>query len=148
MPTFRSSLELPASPALVFDYLAAPANWPSLAPPDLHMQLLDGPLRLELGAKATWKVRRWGISQRIGIVVTRFELNAVLNLEQEQGPFAKWLHAQHFEAIATGTLLREEIDFAPPGGMLGRLVGADTILRELEAMFAYRRDQLAQRFVV
>ena len=66
MPTFRSSLELPASPALVFDYLAAPANWPSLAPPDLHMQLLDGPLRLELGAKATWKVRRWGISQQIG----------------------------------------------------------------------------------
>jgi ligand-binding SRPBCC domain-containing protein len=148
MPTFCSSLELPASPEQVFDYLAAPANWPPLAPPDLHMQLIDGPPHLDLGAKATWKVRRWGIAQRISIVVTRFDVNVAMVVEQEHGPFAKWSHAQHFDASKDGVVLREEIDFAPPGGMLGRLVTADAILRDLEAMFAYRREQLARRFIV
>ncbi len=146
MPTFHSSVQLPVSAESLFDFLAAPANWPLLAPPDLHMQLLEGPAKLELRAKAAWKVRRWGIAQRIGIVVTRFELNTTIVLEQEHGPFAKWLHAQQFSSAENGVVLSEEIDFAPPTGMLGRLVTADAILHDLEAMFAYRREQLALRF--
>jgi ligand-binding SRPBCC domain-containing protein len=144
MPTFHSSLQLRASAETLFDFLTAPANWPTLAPPDLQMQLLEGPAKLELGAKAAWKVRRWGIAQRIGIVVTKFERNAVIVLEQEHGPFAKWLHSQQITANDNGVVLNEEIDFAPPTGMLGRLVTADATLRDLEVMFAFRREQLAQ----
>ena len=147
MPLFYSSVQLPVSAQALFDFLATPANWPALAPADLHMQLLDGPAKLELHAKAAWKVRRWGIAQHIGIVVTKFESNAMIVLEQEHGPFAKWQHTQQITAIDNGVVLNEEIDFDPPTGMLGRLVTADAILRDLDAMFAFRREQLASRFV-
>jgi ligand-binding SRPBCC domain-containing protein len=62
--------------------------------------------------------------------------------EQRDGPFGKWVHTHRFEAIAGGTLVTDQIDYAAPGGVLGLLVTDGFIQQDLEWIFAYRTTKL------
>jgi ligand-binding SRPBCC domain-containing protein len=142
MPEYISVLEIARPIAAVFDFLARPANLVHLAPAELHLQLIDGPQRLQLGALLHWKARRMGVSQSLLNEVTAFEENAVIEEQQRRGPFRQWVFVHRFEATAAGTRLTEQVNYEPPGGLLGLLVTANTIRRDLETLFAYRAQQL------
>jgi ligand-binding SRPBCC domain-containing protein len=65
--------------------------------------------------------------------------------EQKEGAFRKWVHAHRFEATANaGTHVVDEIDYEPPGGMLGLLLTAGAVERELNDFFRYRNAKLAE----
>jgi ligand-binding SRPBCC domain-containing protein len=144
VPQLDHSILIPWPPAEVFAFFLSPANLLALAPPDLHLQLVDGPERLELGSRVTWKARRWGIAQRIVVEVVALEPDAQLVEEQRQGPLRRWLHTRQFEAAADGTRLTERIEFEPPGGLLGLTVTAAAVERELQAAFAHRAAKLPE----
>jgi hypothetical protein len=40
--------------------------------------------------------------------------------------------------------LTDGIEFEPPRGLLGRLLGAKTVLHELQELFAYRERRLRE----
>jgi ligand-binding SRPBCC domain-containing protein len=143
MPRFTTSLNLVRPVDAVFDFLARSANLAALAAPDMNLVMLEGPERLHLGAILKWKARRWGLSRVMVIEVTGFEENVGVVETQREGPFPTWVHARTFEATSAGTLLTDRIDFDPPGGILGRLVTAETVSAELSAAFAFRDRKLA-----
>ena len=58
MATFERTMRFNRSAAEVFDFLARPANVVRVSPPDLHLRLVEGPERIELGSRITWKGRR------------------------------------------------------------------------------------------
>ena len=65
--------------------------------------------------------------------------------EQRRGPFRSWKHTQRFEPTAEGGVrVTDEIEYEPPGGMLGRLATAEAIGRELERAFSYRRERVTE----
>ncbi len=65
--------------------------------------------------------------------------------EQREGPFKKWMHTHRFEALADGgTRVTDRIDFETPGGLLGFVVTAAAVERELKWIFEYRRQKLVQ----
>jgi ligand-binding SRPBCC domain-containing protein len=144
MHQHTTSFQLPCSVADVFDFLARPTNLLKLAPPEMRLQLVEGPVRLALGARMHWKARRLGVSHMLVNEVTAFEENARIDEEQRQGPFRKWTFSHCFQACGDGTRLTEEVVYEPPGGMLGLLVGAATIRMELEKLFAYRAQRLGE----
>jgi ligand-binding SRPBCC domain-containing protein len=108
--------------------------------------LVSAPEIMQVGARLVWKGRRWGISQQIIQEVTAFQQENMISLEQKQGPFARWLHAHHFEGTDVSTTIVEKIDFEPPGGMLGFLVTANTIRKDLDKLTAYREKRLKEIF--
>ena len=58
-----------------------------------------------------------------------------------RGPFARWEHAHEFEPSAGGgSVLRDRVEYALPGGALGRAVAGGWTRRRLEALFAYRHS--------
>jgi ligand-binding SRPBCC domain-containing protein len=142
MPRFESVMSFSRPVAEVFDFFLRPANQARLSPPELHLLLVEGPERLQLGSSLTWKGRRWGVPQRVVSKVTALEPDALLVVEQQEGPFARWAHAQRFEATPAGTRVTDQIDYEPPGGLLGLTVTADRVGRDLEWLFAYRVQQL------
>jgi ligand-binding SRPBCC domain-containing protein len=146
MPRHQLTLELSVPPEQVFDFLARPTNLIQLAPPDLHLKLVQGPERLQLGSMLHWKARRMGVSQTLKNEVTAYEESVLIAEEQRQGPFKRWTFLHRFEAIATGTRLAEELTYEPPGGLLGMLVTAKMIHKELETLFTFRADRLRQAF--
>ena len=142
MPRVDAVVHLTQPPARVFDLLAKPAAVAGLSPPGMRLQLLSGPERLNLGARCTWKGRRWGVSRRVVTEVTAFEEDQLIVEEQREGPFACWVHRRRFEPEDGGTRLFDEIDFDPPTGMLGRLLTAETMEKELAEALRYRNEQL------
>lgn len=146
MPHYSTTIELAGAVADVFAFFAQPALLVGLAPPELRLELVEGPERLQPGSRLRWKARRWGVSQHLVSAVTVFEENARIVEEQLQGPFARWVVERLFEPSGAGTRLREGIDFEPPGGMLGRMVTADAVRADLERLAAFRDGKLKALF--
>ena len=146
MPHYNVTVEIPKPVSEMFTYLTKPKNLLQLAPPDLNLELLTAPDILTLGAQLVWKGRRWGVSQQFTQEVATFDRDKLIVVEQKQGLFKKWIHANHFEATATGTRITEKIEFEPPGGLLGYVVTADAIRKDLEKLLAYREKRMKELF--
>jgi ligand-binding SRPBCC domain-containing protein len=57
-----------------------------------------------------------------------------------EGPFARWHHKHQFLPHEDGCRLRDEIEYAPPLGWLGRLADPIAVRPRLERLFAYRHE--------
>jgi ligand-binding SRPBCC domain-containing protein len=148
MPHYLTTIELPFPVPHVFAFFLRPANVAALSPPEPRLELVEGPELLTLGARVTWKGRRWGVAYRIVTEVTALETDARLVEEQRQGPLRKWQLTRRFEATPQGTRLTEEIEFEPPGGLLGFAVTAGTIEQDLDAAYAHRDRRLPELLAV
>jgi ligand-binding SRPBCC domain-containing protein len=146
MPHYTATIEIARPLAEVFAFFSSPRNLAMLAPPELNLELLSAPAILECGATLVWKGRRWGISQRIVQRVTAYDIEKQIVMEQTEGPLRRWIHAHQFGAFPAGTQLLETIDFEPPTGLLGRLVTADAILKDLSRLYEYRKTRLEETF--
>jgi ligand-binding SRPBCC domain-containing protein len=144
MPTFEAVTLVACPPERVWEFLCRPANLIRVSPPELHMQLVEGPERLQLGSRITVQGRRWGIQQRVTSEVTQFVEMDLLIDEQKQGPFGKFVHMHKIEPAAEGTKMTDRIDYAPPGGLLGLAMTAKRIAGDLEWVFAYRTRKIKE----
>ena len=144
MPTFEHTETHAAPPTRVFDLFRRPTERIRLAPPELHLQLVEGPAELQKGSLLTLRGRRWGVTQRMVNEITAFEKGVLIVEEQRQGPFRAWKHTQQFEPTPDGVRLTDRIEYEPPGGVLGRLATAEAINREVERIFTYRRERLVE----
>jgi ligand-binding SRPBCC domain-containing protein len=57
---------------------------------------------------------------------------------QVSGPFKSWRHRHIIERHALGATLRDEIEYEPPLGWLGRLAAPLLIIPRLRRLFEYR----------
>ena len=145
MPIFETSECYAAPPARAFDLFRRPAERLRTAPPELHLELEEGPAELRLGSRLTVRGKRWGVTQRMTTEITAFEDGVLIVERQRQGPLRYWKHTQRFEPTPDGGVrITDVIEYEPPGGMLGRLATAEAIRGELERGFAHRRERLAQ----
>ena len=146
MAHYSSTLELHRPVTEVFAFLSVPRNLAELAPADLPLDLVSAPETLSLGARLTWKGRRWGITQHLIYEVTAFEADRRITIEQAQGPLALWIHRHEFEKTEAGVIVHDHVEFEPPRGLLGRLISASSLQTDLERLFAYRRERLRAIF--
>ncbi len=59
---------------------------------------------------------------------------------QIKGPFRAWRHQHLIQPAAGGALLRDQIDYEPPLGFVGRLIAPLLIERRLKRLFEYRHQ--------
>jgi ligand-binding SRPBCC domain-containing protein len=144
MPLFEWTTTISRSADDVFDFLSRPANLVAVSPPEFHMQLLDGPERLHLGARVVLQGRRWGVSQRIVSEVTAYQPSTTLIDEQREGPFKKWIHTHQLEPIPGGTHMLDRIEYEAPGGLLGMLLSNARIEEELKEIFQFRTQKFKE----
>ncbi len=57
---------------------------------------------------------------------------------QMKGPFRSWRHRHIVEPHPDGAVLRDEIDYEPPLGFLGRALAPLLIERRLKRLFEFR----------
>ncbi len=142
MPRFETSLTFSQSLEDVFEFFRRPANLVQANPPDLNLEVVEAPEVLQRGSRVVLQARRFGIPQRLESEVTVLEPNAMIVDELRQGPFRKWVQTHRFEKTAAGTRVTFQIDYEPPGGLLGLVMGNSAIEAELRSVFAYRNTKL------
>jgi len=147
MARLEQSLRLNAPVEEVFAYFLNPAFRPELSPPQVGMVILQGPNPLTPGSHLEFKVQGMGLVQHVIHQITDVTLNELIAERQVKGPLTSFVHRHLFQRDANGgTLLSDEIEFSPPGGILGLLATEDKILDSLEDGFYYREQQLIRRF--
>lgn len=84
--------------------------------------------RLRPGDTVTWEAVHFFVRQRLTSKIVAYERPRMFADEMQRGAFARWRHEHHFVEQPGGTLMIDDVDFASPLGILGKL--ADAVLLE------------------
>jgi len=66
--------------------------------------------------------------------------------EQTKGPYKQWRHKHRFEAHGSRTKMIDEVQYSLPFGVLGRIVHAVKVRRDVSRIFDYRRFHIDALF--
>ena len=91
-----------------------------------------------LGDEVTWEGRHLGVRQRFTSRITAFDEPRYFQDSMVKGAFASYVHDHHFEIAGAGTLMRDELRFRAPLGLLG-------VIAERVVLIAYMRRLLEER---
>jgi ligand-binding SRPBCC domain-containing protein len=139
---FVKESRIAAPPETVFRFHESPGALLHLIPPWEKMEVVESSGSLQPGSKVVLKGRLLGLFPIRWVAIhTEYEPPRLFADRQQSGPFAYWYHRHRFlDADQGGTILRDEVEYQPPLGTLGRWLAGGLIRRKLERMFAYRHD--------
>jgi ligand-binding SRPBCC domain-containing protein len=66
--------------------------------------------------------------------------------EQRFGPYALWHHQHHFRKVTGGVEMTDEVNYAIPFGIVGRLANRVFVAGQLNGIFDYRTHELSSIF--
>ena len=133
---------LNASPEVVFGFHESPDALRHLIPPWEKMEVVESSESLQIGSRVVLGGRVLGLVPIRWVAVhTEYEPPHLFADRQESGPFAWWYHRHRIlDDGQGGTVLRDEIEYQTPLGLIGHWLGGWLVRRKLEAMFAYRHE--------
>lgn len=131
-------IELPLGREEVFRFFSDAANLAVITPPELQFRIVT-PLPVEMRKGAL-------IDYRLGLFFVRFGWRteivdwnppASFTDVQLKGPYRKWVHTHEFTSTATGTLMRDRVDYELPFRPFGNLA-LPIVKLQLKRIFDYR----------
>lgn len=138
---FVKESRIAAPPASVFVFHESPDALRRLIPPWENMTIVQAAGSLAPGSRVVVAGRVAGVPVRWVAVHTEYDPPRLFADRQESGPFAHWYHRHRFSDDGRGgTILRDEVEYRLPFGLIGRLLAGRLVRRKLERMFAYRHE--------
>ncbi|MFZ4574899.1 MAG: TIGR01777 family oxidoreductase [Phycisphaerales bacterium] len=134
--TFESSL--PATPAEVFAYHAAPGAFGRLLPPWDRVYPAAPHPGLVNGTTVEVDVKRGPFTLRARFEHSDVDPGSGFVDRQVKGPFGSWEHRHEFIPGPTGSTLRDRIRYSPPLSFVGEALAGPMMRRELVRLFAFR----------
>ena len=142
MFTVQDELWLPRSIQDVFAFFADAHRLEQITPTWLHFQVqTPAPVPMFPGAMIDYRLQLHGIPMRWRSEISEWEPPVRFVDRQVIGPYRHWNHQHTFEEKDGGTLVRDHVDYAVPGG---RLVNWLFVAPDLHRIFAFRRQRLRE----
>lgn len=139
---FHAELWLPRCREAVFPFFADAQNLEAITPPWLRFQIqTPGPIAMRPGALIDYRLRVHSLPLRWQTETTAWEPPGRFLDRQRRGPYRLWEHEHTFEERDGGTVCRDRVRYAVPGGAL---VHRLFVRRDVEAIFAFRQKRLAE----
>ena len=153
---------LPYPVEAVFAFFASPTNLPPLMPTWQQARIEEATLQAPppapdrayktsaAGAGTAMIIRfraipKFPLRLNWHARITEFAWNDHFCDVQDRGPFAYWKHCHHITAESrdgvAGSLLKDDLEYAFPGGPLGDLANALGGGAQIRSIFAYRQQQ-------
>lgn len=135
---------LPRPLAELFPFFADAANLERITPPWLAFHILTPPpIEMHPGALIDYRLRVRGIPLRWRTRIAVWEPPARFVDEQVRGPYRLWVHEHTFAERDGGTVCRDAVRYAVPGG---ELVHRLLVRPDVERIFAHRQQALRELF--
>ncbi|MFO0912078.1 MAG: SRPBCC family protein [Pirellulales bacterium] len=139
---FVKESTIPARPEEVFRFHESPTALEELIPPWEAMKVVQSAGSLRPGSQVVLQGSVLGIPVKWRAVHTEYDPPHLFADRQESGPFAYWYHRHRFlDDGHGGTLLRDEVEYTVPLGIIGQWCGGWLVRRKLAAMFDYRHEK-------
>ena len=130
-----------AVPERVFGFHQLPDAFERLVPPWEKVKILQRANISDIGSRTIIQSKIFGFFPVRWVAEhTRYEPPRMFEDVQISGPFHSWRHQHIVEPHADGAILRDEIEYEPPLGPVGRLAAPFLIKPRLEKVFAYRHE--------
>jgi ligand-binding SRPBCC domain-containing protein len=130
-----------ATPQRVFEFHEQPEALALLTPPWEKARVINSADISEVGSKAIVEVSVLGIfSMRWIAQHTAYDPPHYFEDIQIKGPFKSWRHRHIIKSDPAGAVLRDEIEYEPPLGFMGRLIAPVVIERRLRRLFEFRHE--------
>lgn len=130
-----------ASPQRVFAFHEQPDVLSLLIPPWESATVIQPARISEIGSQAIIETRILGpIKSRWVAEHTVYDPPRLFEDIQVKGPFRSWRHRHIVEPHSEGATLRDEIDYEPPFGFLGRALALLLVQHRLKKLFVYRHE--------
>lgn len=125
----------------VFAFFADAANLQTLTPPFLGFEILTPqPIIMRTGARIDYEISLLGVPMTWRTLISTWQPNQCFVDEQISGPYAKWHHTHSFEADGHATVMRDEVEYRMPLGVLGSVARVLFVARTLNKIFDYRSE--------
>jgi ligand-binding SRPBCC domain-containing protein len=99
---------------------------------------------LQLGDEVTWEATHLKIRQRLTSKITEMDCPRMFVDEMQRGAFKRLRHLHRFKSQDTGTLMYDELSFASPLGILGRITDALFLENYLRGFLVMHNDYIRQ----
>jgi ligand-binding SRPBCC domain-containing protein len=130
-----------ATPERVFEFHEQTNVLSLLIPPWESARIIQPARISKVGAQAVVEMKVFGpFSMRWVAEHTVYDPPHRFEDVQVKGPFRSWRHQHIVEPHANGAILRDEIDYEPPFGFLGRAIAPVLIQQRLKKVFDYRHE--------
>jgi ligand-binding SRPBCC domain-containing protein len=129
---------LPRPRVEVFAFFANPGNLARITPPTVRPRLAAPVPGLQAGTVFDLRVRWLGIPVRWRVFIREYDPPFRFVDVQVRGPFARWEHRHRFLEEDGGTLVEDRVTYRLPLGVVGRLLHALVVRRQLRAAWSYR----------
>ena len=141
--TYQAELWLPRPRPEVFAFFAEARNLEAITPPWLKFEVLTpAPIAMWAGTLIDYRLRLHGFPIRWRTEITLWEPPVRFADTQLRGPYRLWEHTHTFVEKDGGTLCRDEVRYAVPGGaLIERLF----VRRDVEKIFAFRQETMRRR---
>ncbi|HVF57597.1 MAG TPA: SRPBCC family protein [Pyrinomonadaceae bacterium] len=137
--TFVKESIVRATPERVFAFHEQPDVLRRLMPPWERTRVVRSAPDLKVGSSAVIETRIFGLFPVRWVAEhTAYDPPRMFEDVQVAGPFKSWRHRHIVTPHADGAALRDEIEFEPPFGLLGRLASPLLIERRLRRLFEHR----------
>jgi ligand-binding SRPBCC domain-containing protein len=138
---FVMESKIRASPDRVFGFHELPDAIVRLIPPGENAVVIQKADISRIGSRAIIEMKVLGLFPVRWVAEhTAYDPPSMFEDIQVSGPFKSWRHRHIVEPSETGSILRDEIEYEPPLGFLGRLAAPVAIEPKLKAMFDYRHN--------
>jgi ligand-binding SRPBCC domain-containing protein len=135
---------LPQPLEQVFAFFAEAENLQALTPKWLDFALVTPrPVRMQPGTLIDYRLKLHGLPIRWQSEITAWEPPHRFVDEQRRGPYRLWIHEHRFQTWDSGTHVTDFVRYAVPGGVL---VDRLLVRRDIERIFAFRRQKLLEIF--
>lgn len=143
MPLFRYSSRLPYPVEEVFDWHRRPGALERLTPPWASVRVLEREGGIDDGGRILLGIKEGPAQVKWEIQHTAFLEGELFRDEQRSGPFKTWIHSHRFlPAEDGGCVMEDEVEWEPPLGAAGKILGEAFGEKELQRLFAFRHARL------
>lgn len=140
---------LPITIEEAWDFFATPKNLGLITPPSMKFKILSvtGGKKMYAGQIIRYKVsvKPW-LTVNWMTEITQVNEPYYFVDDQRSGPYALWHHQHLFQTVDGGVEMTDDLHYAIPFGILGRVANALFVEREVNGIFDYRFDILQSHF--
>lgn len=131
----------------VFAFFSDARNLERLTPKFLDFRILtEGEIHVEQGTRITYRIGLHGIPIQWETLIETFVQNESFTDTQLRGPYRYWHHLHEFRDVEGGTKMHDVVDYELPLGPFGRIAHGLFVQRQLETIFKFRFETVADIF--
>ncbi len=131
----------------VFEFFSHPENLAKITPDKLDFNILTPtPIEMKPGALVDYTVKPMLFPIRWTTLITDYDPPFMFIDQQLKGPYSFWHHKHTFEDTPDGTLIKDEVVYALPFGLLGDIAYSLFVKKQLSKIFDYRAKVIKDYF--